>query len=153
MSKSNQSPIYIHTQRGTLMIVSFLLAGGYVLHQLVQGGPSWLWFLLAVAVLIGFTFSSLTVTVTSTMLQAHFTPGWPRKSESLANIAAVRAVRNPWYYGWGIRLTPQGALYNVSGLDAVEVRTKDGKAFRIGTDEPEKLQRVLENAVSSTRQR
>ncbi|SDB51303.1 hypothetical protein SAMN05660653_02528 [Desulfonatronum thiosulfatophilum] len=147
MSNPTHPPVYSHTQRGTLMILAFVPAGGFVLHQLVQGGPSWLWLLLAVAVVIGFTFSSLTVIVTASTFQAHFTPGWPRKSEHLSNIAAVRAVRNPWYYGWGIRLTPHGTLYNVSGLDAVEIRTKQGKTFRIGTDEPEKLQRVLENAL------
>ena len=150
MTSSSHTPVNNHTQRGTLMIVTFVLAGGYVLHQLLQGGPTWLWLLLAVAVVIGFSFSSLTVVVTNSMFQAHFTPGWPSKSVPLAHIASVRAVRNPWYYGWGIRWTPHGPLYNVSGLDAVEIRTRDGKAFRIGTDEPEKLQRVLENALSRT---
>ncbi len=140
-------PLYKHTQRGTVMIVSFLLAGLYVLHQLIQGGPVWLWLLLAVAVVVGFTFSSLTVMITSSAFHAGFTPGWPRKVEPLFNISDVRVVRNPWYYGWGIRLTPHGTLYNVSGLDAVEIRTKQGKSFRIGTDEPEKLQRTLENAL------
>lgn len=148
MSSPSSPPIYSHTQRGTVMIAAFLLAGAFVLHQLVQGGPAWLWILLIVAMIFGFTFSSLTVVITPSAFQAAFTPGWPRKVEPLANIAAVRTVRNPWYYGWGIRLTPRGTLYNVSGLDAVEIRTKNGKTFRIGTDEPENVQRALENALA-----
>ncbi|SMP66684.1 hypothetical protein SAMN06295888_11448 [Desulfonatronum zhilinae] len=143
----SERPLYRHTQRGTLMIASFMLAGAFVLHQLIQGGASWLWALLAVAVAIGFTFSSLTVTITSSVLTAAFTPGWPRKVERLENIAQAHVVRNPWYYGWGIRLTPHGTLYNVSGLDAVEIRTKQGKTFRIGTDEPEALVQAIQRAT------
>jgi hypothetical protein len=145
--RSPERPIYTHTQRGTLMIATFVLAGAFVLHQLIQGGASWLWVLLVVAVAIGFTFSSLTVTITSAALTAAFTPGWPRKVERLENIAQAHAVRNPWYYGWGIRLTPQGTLYNVSGLDAVQIRTKQGKTFRIGTDEPEALVQAILRAT------
>ena len=150
MNASPSQPLYSHTQRGTVMIAGFLLAGAFVLHQLIQGGPEWLWALLVVAVGVGFTFSSLTVTVTPTTLTACFTPGWPRKSEQLENITEARIVRNPWYYGWGIRLTPHGALYNVSGLDAVEIRTKQGKTFRIGTDEAEQLHRVLQRLLTQT---
>lgn len=147
---STERPLYRHTQRGTLMIASFVLAGTFVLHQLIQGGASWLWAMLILAVGIGFTFSSLTVTITSTALTAAFTPGWPRKVEQLENIAQTRVVRNPWYYGWGIRLTPHGTLYNVSGLDAVEIRTKHDKTFRIGTDEPEVLVQAIQRATGRT---
>ncbi len=53
------------------------------------------------------------------------------------------ANHNRWYYGWGIRLTPQGWLWNVAGLDAVELTFSNGKKFRIGTDEPGKLLEAL----------
>lgn len=149
---TSERPLYTHTQRGTLMIASFVLAGGFVLHQLINGGPSWLWVLLVLAVGIGFTFSSLTVTITSATLTAAFTPGWPRRVELLENIAQAQVVRNPWYYGWGIRLTPHGTLYNVSGLDAVEIRTRQGKTFRIGTDEPEVLVQAIQRVIAHTRE-
>ena len=45
-------------------------------------------------------------------------------------------MRNEWYYGWGVRLTPYGWMFNVSGLDAVELTFESGKRFRIGTDRP-----------------
>ncbi len=47
-----------------------------------------------------------------------------------------------WYYGWGIRgwLWPKMWIYNVSGFDAVEIKLKNGKMYRIGTDEPKKLE-------------
>jgi hypothetical protein len=49
------------------------------------------------------------------------------------------SVRTPWYYGWGIRLTPYGWLWNVSGTGGVELRFEDGGRFRVGSDEPDRL--------------
>ncbi|MDY7014940.1 MAG: hypothetical protein SVX43_15355 [Cyanobacteriota bacterium] len=57
------------------------------------------------------------------------------------------AVKNPWYYGWGIRLTPRGWLFNVSGLDAVEISLNSGRHFRIGTDRPRELERAIRRAA------
>jgi hypothetical protein len=65
----------------------------------------------------------------------------------LADIASCAVVQNPWWYGWGIRLTPQGWLYNVAGRSAVEIRLKSGKRFRIGTDEPQQLCQALQQAL------
>jgi hypothetical protein len=59
----------------------------------------------------------------------------------------VAAVTNPWYYGWGIRWTPKGPLYNVSGFEAVEIRMLSGKSFRIGTDEPDLLRQAIDKAI------
>ena len=55
----------------------------------------------------------------------------------------VEQGRNSWWYGWGIRLTPHGWMWNISGLDAVELTYRNGKKFRIGTDELEMLLGVL----------
>ena len=41
--------------------------------------------------------------------------------------------------GWGIRLTPYGWLYNVSGLEAVAISLRDGRKFALGTDDPDGL--------------
>jgi len=56
-------------------------------------------------------------------------------------------VKNHWYYGWGIRLTPHGVLYNVSGFYAVELRLRTGKEFRIGTDVPQELDAAIRQAL------
>jgi len=86
---------------------------------------------------------SLTVEIREGFLRWRFGPGLIRKQVRLAEIERTQAVRNRWYYGWGIRLTPHGWLYNVSGLEAVEVQLHTGKKFRLGTDEPEELVRAL----------
>ena len=84
-------------------------------------------------------FSRLTVTVTSGLVTAAFAWGWPRRRVELATVRAVHRVRNKWYYGWGIRKVPRGWMFNVWGLDAVELELESGKVFRIGTDEPDEL--------------
>jgi hypothetical protein len=92
--------------------------------------------------------SSLTVAVTPSSLVFWFGPGILRRTESLSNIESVEPVKNPWYYGIGLRVTPRGMLYSVSGLSAVEVTRNDGSRFRLGTDEPEKLTAALRQALS-----
>jgi len=91
-------------------------------------------------------FASLTVVVGDAAVFVRFGPGLIRRSFALTDIRAVRTVRNRWYYGWGIRLLPRGWLYNVSGLDAVEIELADGRAHRIGTDEPEALAAAIQQA-------
>jgi len=66
----------------------------------------------------------------------------------LRDVESVEPVKNPWYYGIGLRVTPRGMLYSVSGLSAVEITRRDGSRLRIGTDEPEKLTAALRQALS-----
>ena len=95
-------------------------------------------------------FYSLTVEVSTDELVASFGPGVIRKRFRMADIHAARAVRNPWYYGWGIRLTPHGWLFNISGFDAVELELKDNRKFRIGTDDPQGLIAAIQTAHEPT---
>jgi hypothetical protein len=97
---------------------------------------------ITVAVLVGallVLFSSLTVIVHEQAVVVFFGPGLIRRSIPLRRVRDVRAVQTPWYYGWGIRLTPYGWLWNVHGLGGVEIQFDDGHRFRIGSDEPDKL--------------
>jgi hypothetical protein len=71
----------------------------------------------------------------------------PAKTVRIEDIQSAEVVENPWYAGWGIRITPQGMLYNVSGFQAVEMRMKNGSRFRLGTDEPESLQGAILQAM------
>jgi hypothetical protein len=64
------------------------------------------------------------------------------------SIEAYRVVENPWYYGWGIRFTPRGWLFNVSGFSAIELQMKSGKLYRIGTDDPEGLAKAVGEALT-----
>jgi hypothetical protein len=91
-------------------------------------------------------FSSLTVKVTDGELVFYFGPGFWTRRFALGDIISVEVVRNSPLYGWGIRYTHHGWLYNVSGLWAVEVTIRGEGQIRIGTDEPEKLKQAIERA-------
>ena len=94
-------------------------------------------------------FVSLTVEVDSTALSCRFGPGFIRRRIPLVDIAGATAVKNPWVIGWGIRWYPGRCwVWNVSGLQAVELAMKNGRTFRIGTDEPTALVQAITNAKS-----
>lgn len=85
-------------------------------------------------------FSTLTVTVDNESVAISFGVGLIRRKLLLKDIVSFRAIRDKWWWGWGIHGYPgKGWLYNVSGLDSVEVTMKNGMKYLIGTDEPGKL--------------
>ncbi|PJE81013.1 hypothetical protein COU58_04745 [Candidatus Pacearchaeota archaeon CG10_big_fil_rev_8_21_14_0_10_32_42] len=102
----------------------------------------------AIMILILFilvSFATLTVSIDENCLRIKFGYGIFRKRFSLSEIMSVKQVKNHWYYGWGIRVWfwPKMWIYNVSGFDAVEIKLKNGKTYRIGTDEPKKLEQTI----------
>jgi hypothetical protein len=99
------------------------------------------------------TFSLLTIVVGPDTIDWFFRGGFWRKRLVLEDIAEAKPVRNRWWYGWGIHLTPQGWLYNVRGLCAVELRTKSGRRYRIGSDEPETLAAEISKRLTSRSRR
>ncbi len=108
------------------------------------------WPMLLVAA--GFIFvltmiSSLTVEIKDGILEVRFGIGVIRKRVRLEEIESYKAVKYPWYYGYGIRLTPHGWLYNIYGRDAVEMKQKNGKTFLIGTDDPTGFEVALKQAI------
>jgi hypothetical protein len=95
--------------------------------------------LLIVGALLLLVFSALTVEVDAETIRLRFGIGLVRKRIPLAEVKAWRAVRSPWYTGWGIRLGSGYVLWNVSGFEAVELDLASGRRFRVGTDEPAAL--------------
>ena len=143
---------YRHTQFGrlTIAMISTIVLLTIVVTVLVEIEPPLLILLpIGFGLFMGFLlvcFGALTVEVTSEHVIARFGPGWIRKRFELAEIESVTCVQNRWYWGWGIRLTPHGWMYNVAGLEAVELALKNGKRFRIGTDEPRDLEAAIQRA-------
>lgn len=100
--------------------------------------------LLAVCLLL---FAVLTVKVDGSDVSLRFGIGIIRKKFPVSGIGSALIVRNPWYYGWGIRKTPDGWLYNVSGLIAIELHMKNGEKYRIGTNDPLGLLNAVESVI------
>ncbi len=97
---------------------------------------------LGILVVCLILFATLNVSVDAESIRIKFGPGLIRKTFSLQDVISCQPVKNKWWYGWGIRQIRGGWLYNVSGLQAVELVMADGKRYRIGTDEPQKLSEV-----------
>lgn len=95
--------------------------------------------IIVLLLLVGWLFGSLTVAIGGGIINWWFGPGFWKKGVSVADVTSAEAVRNQWWWGWGIRYYGKGWLYNVSGLDAVEITLETGKRIRLGTDEPEAL--------------
>jgi hypothetical protein len=134
---------YRHTQRGIWITVFCLLFAGFDAVVAWRTGEWLPAVVLIVLVAVAIIFSSLTVGVDGNELRWHFGPGLWTYRLALDDIDQVAIVRNHWWYGWGIRMGPGFRLYNVSGLDAVELRLRSGETRRIGTDDPQGLAAAL----------
>ena len=138
---------YKHTQTGYLIIFTLLaviLLFGWIMTQdgfrIATGG------IMLVVLLILSSFLSLTVEVDKNNVNIKFGYGIFKKQFERKEINSVTTVKNHWYYGWGIRVWfwPRMFIFNISGFDAVEIKMKNGRIFRIGTDEPRKLKRAIQ---------
>lgn len=93
-------------------------------------------------------FYGLTTRITSDTITVSFGMGLIRKRIALDRIRSVETVKSPWYYGWGIRLIPNGTLYNISGSDGVELKFKDKKrVIRIGSKDSSNLRNEIEKRL------
>jgi len=151
---------YKKTQRGwiiNLVFIPILLFFAAILYyQEVLGKPLgdrpapslfYVGFLILFLILLGL-FSTLTVTGFSDYVEMKFGIGLIRKKFHYKHIQSCSVQKNPFLYGWGIRKIPGGWLYNVSGSMSVQLDMKDGKMYRIGTDEPQKLEEFIKTRLS-----
>jgi len=141
---------YRHTQIGYLIIFVFFLAILYFGILFTHAGlnPKVVFIIIPIFFILIF-FVTLNVMIDKNYLRIKFGYGIFRKQFILKEIISVRIVKNHWYYGWGIRgwLQSRMLIFNVSGFDAVEIKMKNGKTYRIGTDEPEKLEYAIMQAI------
>ena len=98
--------------------------------------------------LAGILFFKLKTEVFEDRIKLSFGIGPIQKKIQLSKIKDVRVVRNKWIYGWGIRHYGKGWLWNISGLDAIEISFNDRKSlFRIGSQDPQKLKESIEKLI------
>lgn len=139
---------YHHRQHSYFMLPIFLfISFAFLVVALITPEPAWLqalfYILSPFLLLLGIVFSRLTVTVDEQNLIWHFGMGFWRHIIARADIVHATPIKTKWWWGWGIRLTPHGWLYNVDGLDAVKVQTNAGRTVLIGTNEPDALVTAL----------
>ena len=153
---------YQHTQVGKILIgfviISLIIAIVAITNEdFSKYAPGWLdtsnwntWGIVIVSVveLIAINMSVLNICVDKEQVVWKFGLGFPKNSLPVSEIDSVVQVRNKWWYGFGVRHLLSGAkLYNVEGLDAIEMTTQAGKKIRLGTDDPKKLLRTISTLI------
>jgi hypothetical protein len=134
---------YSHTQEVPKKVMTVAAAAGL----LIGLTPPGILTRLALMGLLGTaaaTFYSLTVEVDDNELRLVFGQGWFKKTFPLSEVQSVETVKTKPIQGWGVHFLGNGWLYNVYGLDAVELTMADGRRVMVGTDEPN----ALANAIS-----
>ena len=145
---------YQHTQWGFFLVPTFLVCAVVAVSVTASGSEI---STISTIGMVGFgiallgvvlMFSRMEVTVNAGQVAATFLFGRPRREFKFEDVTAVRQVRNRWIQGWGIRKISGGWMYNVWGLDAVELELSSGKVFRIGTNDPGNLFAALSLQVT-----
>lgn len=135
---------YVHTQVSYAMLALQVGIASAIAWR--SGSTSTALLLNGLLVCVWLVFGRLTTTIDEARVTCRFGLfGRPRESFGLADVVSVEKVRTSPMAGWGIRYTPHGRLWNVWGLDAVELRLGGNTRFRIGTDEPDALLRALQD--------
>lgn len=146
---SNRIP-YFNIQLGYVFIWLSIILAAYAAFQLQREAIDFasFGFMIGLAAIFAVLFSTLTVKVNSDEISWYFGFGFLKKTVAVQDIVKAESVRNRLWYGFGIRSLGNGWLYNVSGLDAVELFLPENKRVRVGTDEPERLLAAINEAVS-----
>jgi hypothetical protein len=145
-----------YTQRGTFSIIvltPFLIMSLVLI--LITGFKDLMIFSLLLFIALTFLiclliFYKLTIYIDNNSISFKLGIGLISRKYLLSEILSCRPVKNNPVYGIGIRLIPQGWLYNVSGLDAVELTFKNKKSkVRIGTDKPDEISQHINKLITS----
>lgn len=148
-------PKMTFVQRGTFLIIAFSLAIltlfiAFLIKDSISGIDRFIYLITMTLMLVPLSFFyKLTIEIDDTALSFSLGIGLFRKSYPLAAIDTCKSVRNSMFYGLGVRLIPNGWLFNVSGLKAIEIHFKDSKKIvRIGTNEPDKICREITRRIA-----
>lgn len=140
--------IYRHTQ---FSYVRLIILGGlliYVVATMFSTGHVALSILISLILLaLLITFVAQTVEVNSEKVKIGLGPGIHLKTILIDEIIDCCVIRTTWKSMMGFGRPPSNPTYGISGLDAIELDLRNGSSIRIGTDEPDELARVVEDAM------
>ena len=108
------------------------------------------WVINLIIFLICLLFYGMTTKLKTDSISLAYGIGLVRSRIQLNKIKSIEIVKNPWYYGRGIRLIPKGVLYNIQGSDGIELKFNyTNRLVRIGTKDPIKLKQEIEKRLSA----
>lgn len=148
-----------YTQFGTLtlsiLLPLLLVFIGLLINSVLSSSQERLVYLsLVITFLICLLLMyKLVIVINNTHITFKLGIGFIGKSYKISEIASCKPVRNSFIYGWGIHLIPNGWLYNVSGLKAIELKFKNStKVVRIGTNQPVEIAEVITKLITFDRE-
>ena len=126
----SEDATYRHYQSpGWFMLIVIPVFSFTILFLVTTGSSSIAWIVILIGLIVGTLFWGLTVEVNKDIIRLSFGFGIIHRSIPCERIATVTQVYNWWWYNFGIRLTPNGWMWNISGLDAVELTYHNGKSY------------------------
>lgn len=144
-----------YTQIGTMsiliMVPLFFLFTGMAIRSGLANKPDFLIlaFVSFLMLLCCLTFYKITITVSSTQVSFKMGIGLFGKTYQMSDIRQCRPVSNSFIAGIGIKMLPNGWLYNVSGIKAIELQFKSKYSIvRIGTNKPEEISEYIQSIVT-----
>jgi hypothetical protein len=72
-----------------------------------------------------------------------------RRTVPLGDIRSCDRVRTRLRWGWGIRWTPAGWLYNVAGREAVRLELERERPLIVGSDDADALKAAIDARVAA----
>lgn len=138
--------VYAHTQTVPKKVMAAATAAGLLVGF---SPPGIVLRLIALSTMgaMAATFRSLTVEVDDQAVSLRFGDGLVTRRFDLKTITAAQKVRTTVIQGWGIHYVGNGWLYNIYGLDAVELRFNSGKRALIGSDDADNLVAAVNDAL------
>ena len=130
---------YEHTQIGRVTIVTLIVAILVTLVIASTARQAPLAIVVALLAVLLTQFATMTTRVADGVLSVRMGAGIFRRRIALTNVRQVAVINHLWVWGWGIRWTPRGWQWNISGTRGVELTYGNGHRFRVGSDEPEAL--------------
>ena len=113
-----------------------------------SGGAAVMGFVALTMLICILIFFKLTISIDETHLRFSLGVGLIKKKYPFEEISSCRPVKNFPLTGIGIRKIPNGWLYNVSGLGAIELAFKNrGSIVRIGTNNPELVSQTINELI------
>jgi len=147
---------YRHTQfawvlAGVLVPGVFAAIGLMVfLPEGAMRAPWWTpWLLVAVLAFGLLLFGWLTVEVDDRRVHLRFGIGAFRRTVRLGDIRGCDRVRTRLHWGWGIRWTPAGWLYNVAGREAVRLELVRERPLIIGSNDADALKAAIDAQIAA----
>lgn len=112
--------------------------------QLENSGALFIQLGISAALILFFKIMKLTTEIDDKSIHMQFYP-FTKKTIFWNEIANVKVINYGFVGGWGIRFSAKyGTVYNVKGNKGLLVTLKSGKQFVIGTQQEDKLKRLVE---------